>query len=1031
MEDTLRTIRWYNDFMKENVGNLESSKPSENSPQVIPYNIAKESGLQLLKKKTSKEKSATDLVDGHLSENLNDLREIARIASFATGRLKEYGKKLERSKDPRAEVVKHTEELLIRVFEKCLSLAEFADVVRRNTKIAKSADDKQKIEWHKLALEQLQNELPELLDKLRDIPIESGFNPKTIRNAIKRTLGSITAVGILGTILSGDIPVKEESFSDKIPEALRHHGKTAPEKKGAGASLFRPKEGANYKPTLGAGIEGEPGKFGAPEPIARINERFFSRIDDPLWITDLAGRVAEDSFQTIEPKLVAEDGRVQADVELKPMSVQRGYEIALPTPVGFVAGEIKTKPEVSFTVNENASAITFHEDKNPVSVSYKVFSAKKEYPHKSYAGAKLNRTEQIQEVIKRLSIARNSEVSKVLDNHLLNFTYIVSNELQTILDQMPGTIEEKVGAIEIGSCNTLSAYAAGLLTDAGKDAFVGNGFLETQNFIDGVRPHSKLILFTDNGKPVSYETTAPTKKSYVNLVFETEDKAALENIASMEQSSNDPKDYLKTYQIFMYKLDEILSKDVYNKFKPNEGPREASKSISEILKSVRKDLENLDFNLSGSSISEQIVAGSIMGLPIVLAGLLAIAGANKALTLAMHKISKKLERDADREAVEAFHSLTENKKTHVREEINEHDEKIILERLERLYKEEPRLEEFYPLQEVMSLGHEEKTNYYKLILVAKTFVKEPWRMFDMASLVVNSFNLRKEFERLKADGISVDIWIDQIRSNYANPKRRKELEQALPEKVGGIVTKGTKLAIERLDRTNGLDSTTLFKILGVGPADESQMRGKSRASPRGGEFHGYLPYSPGMDTRAIDWNVYARSDALVVKQYAEAKHDKKVPTLDVVIDVTEHLDEELEKFVALLLYTQRFKKLDIQSISLTSYDRVVFRLDKNTVSKLMDEGRGAITYLVEKIKKLNLEYNLSSFKKGLQSGARGLKSALRELSPKNLPVSPDATVLGIGALGGLNFTKHGTTIDTFLVFKKDRATEQSEDVQGV
>jgi uncharacterized protein (DUF58 family) len=46
------------------------------------------------------------------------------------------------------------------------------------------------------------------------------------------------------------------------------------------------------------------------------------------------------------------------------------------------------------------------------------------------------------------------------------------------------------------------------------------------------------------------------------------------------------------------------------------------------------------------------------------------------------------------------------------------------------------------------------------------------------------------------------------------------------------------------------------------------------------EFRDYRDYEPGDDVRTIDWNLAARSDRLVVKQY----HEETAPALDLIVD---------------------------------------------------------------------------------------------------------------------------------------------------
>ncbi|HCB35010.1 MAG: hypothetical protein A2W52_03050 [Candidatus Taylorbacteria bacterium RIFCSPHIGHO2_02_49_25] len=993
---------------------LENQGPPY-QPEVLPHKVAKESGLKLLKKKLSKELMLDDSGEMFITDNTN-LKEIARTASHIASKLRRFRQKLEHTGDPRSETAARTEELLARVVDRCLSLSEFSETIRMS-ETGKTAVDEQKRGLYALAVKQLAEELPELLSNLKDIPVESGLNPETIRNAVKKTLVSVTAIGTLGALLGGDAH-QEKSFLEKTPRSLRQ--KAAPsEKTGASSLLSRPRQGAEQWPTLGGGgIEGEPGRFEAPEPIARVNERFWSSIDDPLWITDVAERTGEHTFRTIEPRLIATGEKVHADVELKPISVRKGYEMSLPAPLGFAAGDVRTKPVVSFTVNENKSSITFHEDNDSVNVFYKVFGAEQEYQSGIPRGSELNRTEETREVIEELRASFHENAPRILNRHLKDFTYVVSDELQRILEKMPGSMEEKAGTLKVGSCNTLSAYAVGLLNDAGKRAFIGNGFLEDEDYIDGKRPHSKLILFTDGGtRPMTYETTAVPEKHFVHLTFTAEDKAALDEAASAARSSKTSDEQLTAYENFRQKLNEILKKSEYERFVFTGDLPERSGSMYQTVSGLWEKLENY---MSSLPRGKEIAVGWAMAVAIDLAGLLAIIAAWKTLKKTKHAIAKKLEEETSKDIIGAFRSIAQGGTIATNEKRDAPEEQIILRRLQGLYEHEPHLEKMYPLTEVEKLPPEKRRDYYKIILMARMFVREPWKMFGMASFIANRASFAKELERLKADGVPVEGWMDRIREYYADEERRKEIESAIPQKADEIMARGVKLAVERLERTNGLDTKNLFKILGIGPADESQTKGKQTPSPAGGEFYEHVPYSPGMDTRTIDWNVYARTGDLVVKTFAEAKHDRKVSAIDVVIDVTEHDDFELDRFTALLLHTQKYKRLDIQSVSFTSYDRVVFRIDGKTIAKMMAEGSTSVRYLIEKIEKLNLEYNLNLFKrKSLRGGAERLRNALSGLPPRRLGLKEDAAVLGIGALGGFDFTKHGKRIDTFLVFKRD------------
>ncbi len=62
------------------------------------------------------------------------------------------------------------------------------------------------------------------------------------------------------------------------------------------------------------------------------------------------------------------------------------------------------------------------------------------------------------------------------------------------------------------------------------------------------------------------------------------------------------------------------------------------------------------------------------------------------------------------------------------------------------------------------------------------------------------------------------------------------------------------------------------------------------------DFSDYREYHPGDDVRSLDWNVYARTDKLVVKLY----HEEVSPHVDIVLDASRSMALETAKPQALL-----------------------------------------------------------------------------------------------------------------------------------
>ncbi len=111
---------------------------------------------------------------------------------------------------------------------------------------------------------------------------------------------------------------------------------------------------------------------------------------------------------------------------------------------------------------------------------------------------------------------------------------------------------------------------------------------------------------------------------------------------------------------------------------------------------------------------------------------------------------------------------------------------------------------------------------------------------------------------------------------------------------------------------------------------------KSRRSGSSMEFMDYRKYQPGDDIRYVDWNVYARTDRLFVKQF----HAEKDVILHLLMDKSGSMAAPAAKFL--------FAKKIVAAISymgLASQDQVGISAFNDTVGPIRSPERGKDVYL--------------------------------------------------------------------------------------
>ena len=108
-----------------------------------------------------------------------------------------------------------------------------------------------------------------------------------------------------------------------------------------------------------------------------------------------------------------------------------------------------------------------------------------------------------------------------------------------------------------------------------------------------------------------------------------------------------------------------------------------------------------------------------------------------------------------------------------------------------------------------------------------------------------------------------------------------------------LTTADSTLSADAEDAGATADSTVAFKAASIAfrssrKVFSGKIHGERRSRRRGTsvDFADYRPYSPGDDLRFVDWNIYARLDALFLKLFLEEED----LSLGIAIDTSASMD---------------------------------------------------------------------------------------------------------------------------------------------
>jgi uncharacterized protein (DUF58 family) len=190
----------------------------------------------------------------------------------------------------------------------------------------------------------------------------------------------------------------------------------------------------------------------------------------------------------------------------------------------------------------------------------------------------------------------------------------------------------------------------------------------------------------------------------------------------------------------------------------------------------------------------------------------------------------------------------------------------------------------------------------------------------------------------------------------------------------------------------------LERLRSVLERESSALRQGEQRSPRVGEgltFSDFRRYSPGDDTRLIDWKLYARTDEFFIKQFEE----ERSLTVHVLLDASGSMDfgvDAANKF-------EYAAKIGLGFAALTAANHNEFSVSvfRDEVERL-DAGRsnrGEVIALIDRLNEMEVSGE-SDIEAALASFADRIRNRSLVLVLSDCLEDPEAVESGVAALSG-------------------------------
>ncbi|PIQ68661.1 MAG: hypothetical protein COV91_03000 [Candidatus Taylorbacteria bacterium CG11_big_fil_rev_8_21_14_0_20_46_11] len=846
------------------------------------------------------------------------------------------------------------------------------------------------------SLMQLRREISELGRTLSDYSV-----PFLIAPYIRRLLFKVTVIGSLAIALASERTTSDMSSGEQSAKAhvrvQAERGASSREGggKASGMSLdaqlkTSAEEGAQasvldllQKRTAKAPVlsgKGPEGKYEQQGAIGYIEFLPHSKITDPLWATDYTGPTEGASYREISSVSTPATGGTEASVTLEWTPIIQNKALSLPVPVGYTVADVRINGTPVSPGAMYGSILVPKVDETSAQITYSVVPTAMNLAIPPPALVEVHVADARRAEFDATARAiQGPHKEEALKQYFKEFTYVVSSDLQRLIDTMPGSLPDKIGGIRAGDCDTLAAHGVSLFQSAHIKACIANGFLSKDNAIEMARGHAKLVYEEEGGAYSLFETTASVRDSFLHVRFQEKDYAELQSIASKVGASSSHMEVANMYREFGERLREILAQPEYAKARTAENLNPMQSPIAHKLQTIvtqfMKGMEgqfSTSLPNSSDTFTEQLkkFLTALSLLISALVGSAFVAGKMKQV------IDKKVVNDASTDIAKLW------KESHIPKSNVGGEEEYVTQRIEKemkhIYRISPDLEKVVSMGEALSWDLESRAEYLRLLSIAHTFsasssasspsvFQAPDELVEIRH-VLGSREWDRMLSRLRADGDkSMLPLVTSIKQMLARPELSTAVEAGIRKTVD-TAWESVKRRIVSLENLSGAGirgalrhPSSLDAPLGsMREGDVVSTRGKKISSPDG-DFSELSKYRHGDDIGRIDWRASARRDSLFVRRNEmplSAARGEEQTHIALVIDVVDMDPWEFNDLAALFVKASLKKSpIRIESVEFLAFGQHLGRWGaeqmRTFVSDTNIEGKvkGALTYILTLQKK--------------------------------------------------------------------------------
>lgn len=533
-------------------------------------------------------------------------------------------------------------------------------------------------------------------------------------------------------------------------------------------------------------------------------------------------------------------------------------------------------------------------------------------------------------------------------DYLSKFTYMISPEIQRLINEMPGTQERNLSFLRIGDCDMLSGHLAWLL-QGNLPCGIGYGYFDTDS--DGKvysgNAHAQF-LYQDGNKISDFETTAPVQAAYIipDSSFKPEDFESLKTIVNQITTAQSQKARDKLMTDFGNKLNEILQDPYYKKFiSKNIGGN--SDEQNSIFPNLFKDL-NFD-NFSVPDPHPKLFAT----LGILLSALSAI-GTGSFLLGGQKRLNRLREQynitKSGKVAILKLMSISPIEGLRVL--LKPADFALTIpRRMHRTWTNKVRNQSLEQISGLLLMGDDStlKDSYEVLfsslsrltnkncVAIPKTLLEQVIKPFtEHATRIAPPYRplwkqITTDLEQIANEGLTRSNVLALIRKHFESETLREDFCNQIPERVRHL----EETPIDMFKNIQTMSDS--IKQNHTRTKGHSHGSNPSRQADTSGEFDGYAKYYYGDDLRHIDWKATAkrnREDPPIKKIYTGANGKPRAThTITVVVDTHKIASkpDTLTELVTLLRLSMMKNPAVKVKIDIYSCGELIDRINEKTI----------------------------------------------------------------------------------------------------